>query len=137
MQVFNSATPLNLSLVPFFFTTADEKPRLSDLQYMTCTSEEGRDFRLKDQVKPYWRDLAVALNFPPYEIAIMEDKDDNSRVLYLFQEWLREANQERDSRPVTWATFITALKNANIQQEAKILEEHFVEMTHSGELCVL
>ena len=30
-----------------------------------------------------------------------------------------------------------ALKNANIQEEAKILEEHFVEMPHSGELCVL
>ena len=105
---------------------------MSDLQYMTCTNEDGKDFRLKDQVKLYWRDLAVALKFPMHEIASMEDKDDNRRVYYLFEEWLRGANQERDSRPVTWATLITALKNANIQEEAKILEEHFVEMTHSG-----
>ena len=104
---------------------------------MSCTNEDGRDFRLKNQVKPYWRDLAVALKFPLNEIAIMEHKDDNSRVHYLFHEWLRGANHEKDSRPVTWATLITALKNANIQQEAKILEEHFVEMPNSGELCVL
>ena len=103
---------------------------------MAYTNEEGGDFRLKDQVKPYWRDLAVALKFPMHEIAIMEQKDDNSRMYYLFQEWLRGAIQEKDSKPVTWATLITALKKANIQEEAKILEEHFVEMPHSGELCV-
>ena len=99
--------------------------------------KKARDFRLIDRVKTYWWDLAAALKFPVHKIASMEHKDDNSRVHYLFQEWLREANQERDSRPVTWATLITALKNANIQQEAKILEEHFVEMPYSGELCVL
>ena len=127
-----SASPLNLSLVPFFFTTADEKPCLSDLQYMACTNEEGRDFRLIDRVKTYWWNLAVALKFPSNEIASMEHKDDNSRVHYIFHEWLRGANHDKDSKPVTWATLITALKNANIQQEAKILEEHFVEMPHSG-----
>ena len=132
-----SASPLNLSLVPCVFTTADEKPCLSDLQCMAYTNEDGRDFRLKDRVKPYWRDLAVALKFPLHEIAIMEHKDDNSRVYYLFEEWLRGAIQEKDSKPVTWATLITALKNANIQEEATILEEHFVEMPHFGELCVL
>ena len=55
----------------------------------------------------------------------MEHKDDP--VYHLLSEWLRGANQERDSRPVTWATLITALRDANVQEEADILEKHFVE----------
>ena len=55
----------------------------------------------------------------------MGNKDDP--VFYLLNEWLRGANQESDSRPVTWATLITALRVANIPAEADTLEKHFVQ----------
>ena len=95
---------------------------------MSYTGEDGRDthFRLMDQLQPYWRRLAVALKFHHNDITVMERKDDP--VFYLLSEWLRGANQERDSRPVTWATLITALRDANVQEEVDILGEHFVEI---------
>ena len=55
-------------------------------------------------------------------------KQEDDPVYYLLSEWLRGANQERDSRPVTWGTLITALRKANVQEEADILEKHFVEI---------
>ena len=110
-----------------FYTTADDKPGLDDLLCMTYTGEDGRDtrFRLMDQLHPHWRRLAIALKFRLCDITVVKQEDDP--VFHLLSEWLRGANQERDSRPVTWETLITALKDANVQEEAKILEEHFVE----------
>ena len=103
---------------------------------MSYTGEDGEGvhFRLMNQVTPHWRRFAIALKFAPHEIAIMERKDDP--VYYLLTEWLRGANQERDKRPVTWKTFITALHDANIQEEATILENHFIQIpkAESGEL---
>ena len=95
---------------------------------MSYTGEDGRDtrFRLMDQLQPHWRRLAIALRFLPCDINVMEHKDDP--VYHLLIEWLRGANQERDSRLVTWATLTTALRDANIQKEADILEKHFVEI---------
>ena len=112
-----------------YLTSAGDKPGLPDLQYMSYTGEDGRNvhFRLTQQVRPHWRDLAIALKFPPYEIAIMEKKDDP--VYYLFSEWLREANQANDPRPVTWRTLIEALRHANVQKEANVLEKHFIEVS--------
>ena len=104
---------------------------MEDFECMKYTNEVGRDFQLIDRVKPYYRDLATVLMLNSQdEIYIMDHicEDDASRVMHLLSEWLRGANQEKDSRPVTWATLITALKDADIQEEAKILEEHFVEM---------
>ena len=111
-----------------FSTTADDKPGLDDLLCMSYTGEDGRDthFRLINQLHPHWRRLAIALKFQQCDITVMEHKDDS--VFHILSEWLRGANQERDSRPVTWATFITALRDANVQEEADILEEHFVEI---------
>ena len=67
-------------------------PNLKDLLCMSFTSEDGktRKFRFMDQVKPHWRRLATALNFPPHKIADMESKDDP--VHYFLSEWLRGAN---------------------------------------------
>ena len=95
---------------------------------MSYTGEDGRDtrFRLMDQLHPHWRKLAIALKFLTCEISVMERKDDP--VYHLLSEWLRGANQERDSRPVTWATLITALRDANVQEEADILEKYFVKI---------
>ena len=109
-----------------FYTTANDKPGLEDLLCMSYTGEDGRDtrFRLMNQLYPHWRRLAIALKFRQCDIAAM--KQENDPVYYLLSEWLRGANQERDSRPVTWATLITALRDANVQEEANILEEHFV-----------
>ena len=94
---------------------------------MSYTGEDGRDtrFRLMDQLHPHWRRLAIALKFQLCDITVMKQEDDP--VFHLLSEWLRGANQERDSRPVTWRTLITALRDANVQEEANILEDQFVE----------
>ena len=111
-----------------FYTTADDKPVLDDLLCMSYTGWDGRDtrFRLMHQLHPYWRRLAVALKFHQCDIAAMEHKDDP--VFHLLSEWLQGANQERDSRPVTWGTLITALRDANIQELANMLEKEFVKI---------
>ena len=111
---------------------------------MSYTGEDGRDtrFRLMDLLRPHWRRLAIALKFHHSDITVMEHKDDP--VYHLLSEWLRGANQEKDSRPVTWATLITALRDANVQEETNMLEKHFVQTEsapvaiscQSGELSV-
>ena len=95
---------------------------------MSYTGEDGRDvhFRLMQQVRPHWRELAIALKFPQHEIAIMENKD--NPVYYLLSEWLRGANQEKDPRPVTWGTLIEALQHADVQEEATILKKHLIQV---------
>ena len=106
---------------------------------MSYTGEDGKavHVRLMDQTKPSWRRLAIALKFSLHEIANMESNKDDP-VYYLFTEWLRGANIEKDPRPVTWGTFITALRDANIQEEATVLESHFIQIPKatSGELMV-
>ena len=104
---------------------------------MSYAGEDGREvhFRLMDQLKPYWRRLAIALKFLQYEIDAMESKDDP--VYHVLSKWLRGANQENDSRPVTWGTLIAALRHANIQDEATVLDKHLVDTSvsvpHPGE----
>ena len=131
-----------LSCEAYILTSADDRPRLRDLQYMSYTGEDGRDVlqvRLMQQVRPHWRALAIAFDFPEYEIAIMEKKDDP--VYYLFSEWLRGANQVKDPRPVTWRTLIEALQHADLQEEATVLKKHFIQVSvtrandAAGESC--
>ena len=94
---------------------------------MSYTGEDGRDVqvRLMQQVRPHWRELAIALKFPQHEIAIMESKD--NPVYYLLSEWLRGANQA-DPRPVTWGTLIEALRHADAQEEVTVLKKHFIQV---------
>ena len=54
-------------------------------------------------------------------------KHEDDPVLYLLSEWLRGANQEVDPRPVTWRTLIAALRHANVQEEANVLQKHFIQ----------
>ena len=129
----------------FSLLAADNKPGLGDLLCMSYTGEDGRAtrFRLMNQLQSHWRRLAIALKFQHSDITVMECKDDP--VYHLLSEWLRGANQDRDSRPVTWATLITALRDANVQEEANMLENHFVPTKsapvaisrRSGELSIL
>ena len=92
---------------------------------MSYTGEDGKivHFRLMDRIKPRVTRLAIALNFPDHIIADM--KTDSDPVYFLLTKWLRGDNQEEDSRPLTWGTLITALGEAGLMEEAKILEEQF------------
>ena len=107
---------------------------------MSYTVGDGKDvhFRLMNQLKPHWRELAITLKFPQHEIAIMEKKD--NPVYYLLSEWLRGANQEKDPKPVTWRTLIEALQQANVQEEVDILAKHFIQIPmiapNAGELSM-
>ena len=116
---------------------------MDQLQCMPYTDEEGRNvpFRFMDQIKPRWTGLATALKFPPYTIEAMESKADP--VFHLLSEWLQGANQDHDTRPLTWRTLITALQQANIHGVANILEKYVVTepaqetCPQSGQYCVL
>ena len=108
---------------------------------MSYTGEDGRiaHFRLMHRLKPHWREVAIALKFAEYEIAVMEKKDD--QVFYLLSEWLRGANQEDSRLPVTWRTVIIALRHAHVLEEASILETYIVEIPvtaqNSGEYKII
>ena len=79
-----------------------------------------------DRIKPRLTDMAIALSFPRHIIDVV--KKDSNPVYYLLSEWLEGQNRENDSRPLTWATLITALQHAGLLEEVNILEQHFLFM---------
>ena len=93
---------------------------------MSCTSEDGVGvtLRLMDRISPRLTNLAIALEFPEYTIAKL--KTEHEPVHYLLFEWLKGANKDYDKRPPTWGTLITALDEAGLIEEVRILKEHFV-----------
>ena len=90
---------------------------------MSCTSQDGRTitFKLMERIKPRVTRLAIALGFPQYIIANLKTEPDP--VHYLFAEWLGGDSQE-DTRPLTWGTLISALKEAGLVEEFTILQQH-------------
>ena len=93
---------------------------------MSYTDERGQTvpFRFMDRIRPHWKDVAIALKFPSYDIEVMNRKDDP--VFHLLDEWLRGANQEHDTQSLTWRTLIIVLRHANIHMEANILEKYLI-----------
>ena len=81
-------------------------------------------FRLMDRIKPKMIRLAIALEFPQHAIANLEANYDP--VYYLLSEWLKGSHQKSDSRPLTWATLITALDEAGLLEEVRLLEQYFL-----------
>lgn len=75
-----------------------------------------------DRIKPHFLHVAIALKIPRHFINSIRTEDDP--VYHLLDVWLQGgANPEEDNqRSITWATLISALKEANVQEEAKILE---------------
>ena len=108
------------------FHIADARPHFRDLQKMTYIDEDGAHvpFRLMERMRPYIRQVAIALSFPHHDITTMNRTSDP--VYYLLSKWLQGNNQE-DQRPVTWRTLITALQDAGVYEEAHILNKYFVE----------
>ena len=81
-------------------------------------------FRLMDRIQPKWINLAIALKFPLHKINSFKRETDP--VITLLCEWLIDPR----SVLVTWGTLITALQNAGLEEEAKIIEKHcLVTMT--------
>ena len=108
----------------------DATPTLQALQYMAYTSEDGKTvhFRLMDRITSRVTQLAIALCFPQYIIDVLETKK-GGPVYYVLSEWLRGGNQEHDQRPLTWGTLITALGEANMREEATVLNKMTVPVT--------
>ena len=121
----------------FFFPTlcfiADAKPHFSDLQIMTCTGEDGThvQLRLMDRIRPHFIQVAIALKFLEYDIATIEKKEDP--VYDLLSKWLQGANHDEDQRPLTWATLITAIRDAGVHEVANVLTKYFVQSDVHGE----
>ena len=108
----------------FFSLYADQQPKMREIQCISFTNDVGATvkFRLMNRLLPRWKKLAIALEFPGHSIATMERKDQPEAVYYLFDKWLQGANLDEDPRPLTWQTLITALRDANINEEANTLE---------------
>ena len=86
-----------------------------------------------DRIRPRVTGLAIALGFPQHIIDILETKQEP--VYYLLKEWLNGRNQEVDSRKLTWATLITALGEAGLLEEVKVLQERFVAAASSASVA--
>ena len=71
------------------------------------------ELRLMERIHPYCEKLAIALGFPGHEIEAMNQN--SGPVLYLLNEWLREASGD-PNKPITWRTLIEALRIANMQE---------------------
>ena len=112
---------------------ADAKPSLIDLQKMTYTDGDGTcvQLRVMEQIRPHFRQVAIALKFLEYDIANIEKKDDP--VYDLLIKWSQGANQEEDTRPLTWTTLITAIRDAGVHEVANILTKYFVQSDVHGE----
>ena len=107
---------------------------MSLLQCMEISVNGKREkFRLTDRIEAYWKQVAIALNFPEYRIRVFATE--TSPVYCMLNEWLRGANMEEDRRPLTWKTLITTLQDAKMHEEAKLLETHLA-MQFSGELSL-
>ena len=100
---------------------------------MRCNAEDGStvQFRLMDRLRPKFRRVAIALRFQQHDITTIEKKDDP--IYHLLSEWLQGTNQEEDLRPLTWATLITAIRDAGVHEVANVLVKYFVEHVHSTE----
>ena len=111
-----------------------------DLQCMSYTDEDGKvkDLRLKERILRNWREFAYALRFPIHAVESIKSGEDP--VDLIMRKWLQGANKTEDTRPITWGTLIAALRHANFQEEANILEKHFIQVdmvsTQSGEFGV-
>ena len=115
------------AIVRYLFT--DAKPQLRELQCMSYTGEDGKTvfFRLMDRSKPRFTAVAIALGFPQHIIDLLNRVSDPEYCL--FSKWLGGGNLENDSRPLTWATLVTALQHAGLPEEVTILEQHFLVST--------
>ena len=123
------------------FSAVDDTPKMYDLQCMSYIAEDGKatDFRLKERILRNWRDFAYALRFPIHAVESIRPGEDT--VDDILKKWLQGSNKTNDPRPVTWGTLIAALRHANFQEEANILEKHFilvdpVSTQYGGELSV-
>lgn len=105
---------------------------------MTYSGKDGTitTFRLMEQLKPHILNVAIALRFPEHKIAEMRDVAHKNQVYNVLTYWLQGGNMEEDPRPVTWKTLITALKDANLQADATILEKCLVAEDGESVLCV-
>lgn len=82
-----------------------------------------------DRIKPHLTRVGIALRIPRHNLAaIRQMKSEDDAVYTLLDAWLHGQDdlEEDNQRSITWATLIGALKEANLQEEAKILE-HIVE----------
>ena len=107
---------------------------------MKYNAEDGSSvqFRLMDQLRPKFTRVAIALRFQQHDIATIEKKDDP--IYHFLSEWLQGSNQDQDPRPLTWATLITAIRDAGVHEVANVLEKYFVKHVRSTEgecLCLI
>ena len=89
--------------------------------------KKGDEFRLMDRIEPDWEKFAKAIGCENYQIrTAAKDKKPEDSVRYIMTEWERGAFKKAGS--MTWEKVIKALKEANLTDEAEILEDDLDQM---------
>ena len=89
--------------------------------------KEDKYFRLMDRIEPDWQKFAEVIGCESYQIRIAaKDKKPEDSVRYIMTEWERGALEE--AKDMTWENVIKALKEANLTDEAKMLENNLDQM---------
>ena len=107
-----------LELVIIIIIISGRKPQLQELQQ--CGS-----VKVIDTVAPHWEELAITLGFRHYVIETVKrdyKSDARGACRRMFLMWI-EHKEENLIGPVTWATLIQCLEDAEFSSLAEALKE--------------
>ena len=88
--------------------------------------------RVIDNVAPTWEDFAIALGFKPCTIKTVlrnHRSDAREACRQILSMWLEQV-EENLAKPVTWATLIQCLVDAELSCLAEELKESFYHQLH-------
>ena len=136
--MYNLVSPLHLStfyasehvalLSHQFFVSTDTKPAIGNLTYLKYTDMQGETQRvfISEELAAKWRQIGLSLHFTPDTLDNIESMCCSdvekccNRILTL---WLEGHVQDVSQAPVTWKTFLEALKDARFGQLANNLTD--------------
>ena len=118
----------------FHFLSPDTKPTLATLHCFKYTDTRGDTQRIRiiDKIATRWRQLGACLEISTDSLDIIEVNNNRQvdtcteKMLIL---WLKCQVQEDSQAPITWRTFLEALRDANLVQLADNLT-HLLSITH-------
>ena len=100
-----------------------DKPTLQQLQLLR--GHDGRTVKVINEVSPRWEELAITLQFSSSVISYIKTDyphSGTSACCCIFTTWLDE-EQDHLPEPVTWATLIQCLTDADFSALAQDIEE--------------
>ena len=111
-------------------------PTIATLYCFKYTDTRGGTQRIRiiERIAPRWRQLGACLKFSASSLDII-DADKRGQVEACTERmlslWLEGHAQEDSQEPITWRTFLEALRDANLVQLADNLT-HLLPITHDN-----